>query len=394
MKKLLAIILLLSFPLNTFAFSNGTGMYVIGNRVNIIGGRINVKGVFPNASVANTLIDYSECGYVQLGSSVASAATTTVNTYDTTRSALLLEGSYTDSTSAGASTTVASLYLTNGNTVTTTRGVSNTAVTYRTGWCLIQFSVGVTNSVQRGETLLQAGVLTATSTLITSVSPSTSVAITLAGNSTSNLSMGTDVSLVKLAGGSGTSINSTRGVSTDIATSTWEVIDFNSTYINSVQEGLVNMNSLTSGTLTLNPFTLNSSMLFFGGYRSNGGNIGSMLTTIEITNNTTLTGTKTTSATVAATAGTIVDFKSNYLKSTAQSGYMVLAGATTATTALSPTVTASKFILQQGSFYSSNANTNRAFSYINITPSGASITGTKQTSTNVSTSTFSGVESN
>lgn len=389
-KKILFTISLLFIPISVYAFTTPTAFYCYNCRTNVVGQKVLVLGNQFTAAGPTGIIDMSEGGVITLGSGVKSATATLGSSYDTTRSSLFFDGIDQDTTTNTASSSQASIYLTNSTTVTCTRGSASTTVILKCSYHIVQWSTGVTKSVQRGEIFTQNAITSNTDT-ITSVDTTKSFANMLGSNSTSTAAMRQTQFTTSLT--NGTTVTATRQLSTDGATSTYQVTEFNTGYTNSVQEISVTTSSAFSNTGTVSPaVTTTESMLFWGGTNSNGGAVTNMLSTCELTNGTTITMRKGISANSNTAICTVVDFNSTYLNSNTQSGNIVINAALTGTATIS-SISTTKSLLSWGGVATDNANLNRAFMYIGLT-NATTVTGTKgSNAASTATSTFTVLES-
>lgn len=386
-KKILTILLIASLVIPSVLYAGG--LWIVGD-MQVKGDVQILSGIaWAQPAAASGLIDKAEGGVITLSSGVSSNTATLNSSYDTTRSSIFFLGSDIDTNINVASSTVASLYLTNGTTVTATRGAPSTQSTLKVSYYIVQWSTGVTNSVQRGEIFMQNAATSNTAT-ISSVTTSRSFVNSLGDNATTTSSIASVLSTDSLT--NATTVTATRGVTTGGATSTYQVTEFNSGYTDLVQEYTITMNAVFDATATISSVTTGDSVLFFGGYRTNGGAFTNQFSTQELTNSTTVTSRKGSSGNSNIVVGTIVDFNSTYLNSNTQSGNVVVQDALTNTATIS-SVTTAKSLLSWGGTSVNNANAQRAMMYIDLTNS-TTVTGTKGSSaTGTATSTFMVLES-
>lgn len=385
MKRLISLFVIISLFIPSF--SNAASFNIFSRNFVIKSGNQFQVFKVPAIAGATGLIDKAEGGTITLGSGVLSNTATLSSSYDMTRSSIFFLGVDQNTVLNTASSSAASLYGTNSTTITATRGTAVTD-TLIVGYYIVQWSVGVTKSVQRVETVVGSGSSSGTAS-ISSVVTANSFVNTLGSNSVSSNSI--VVAEFRNSLTNSTTITSTRGVTTDTASATSQVTEFNAGYTNSIQEETVTMTAVNTNTATISAVTTGESMLFNGGfsYTSMAGNTNSIFSTQELTNSTTVTGKRNGSAANNISIGTVVDFNPAYLNSNTQSFNVVVPTALTGTASIS-SVTTSKSLLSWNGMQNSNgtsANLSRVLMYLGLTNS-TTVTGTKGSNASaISTST-------
>lgn len=355
---------------------------------------------FASTAHGATLIDKSEPVTITIGSGQTSNTATLGSTYDTTRSGIYNEGTNISAAQNVASSSLASLYFTNGTTITAVRGGASTLATITVKADVVQWASGVTNSVQRGETFTQAGILTATTTLGTPVTKANAYINMLGSNSTSTAQLPIALFRNSVQAGDGTNVNVTRGVSTDGATSTWQVTEFVSGVLASaVQEVLITIaNTSATQTATISSVNTSYTMLFNGGitHATITSVAQSLFPTVGLTSGTVVTADRTGTVGVGATRVSVVEFNPSYLKQNIQSGTIVMAsGATSNTATVSSVDTTRSLVSWMGTRNNVNSPTNfdRALSTIERT-NATTLTVNRTSGTSaIATSTYFLLES-
>lgn len=191
-----------------------------------------------------TVVEYKSTAVdsIQQGTvAVIATGTDTITSVDTSRSVVIHNGVSIDFTGAQPGRSFTSLSLTNATTVTGTR--DNSVNTATTGYVVIEFASGVTDSVQEFSISITSDVATTNTATITSVNTSQSV-IFPAGQRPN----GTDPALhtqscyVELT--NGTTVTATRNTAaTPNPTIVGTIVEFAAANVNSVQRSTVTMAS-------------------------------------------------------------------------------------------------------------------------------------------------------
>lgn len=233
----------------------------------------------------------------QVSISIAAAATSntaTISSVTTSRSIVIFNGTTNDTTS-DSSGQFCRLDLTNSTTVTATR--TNSTGNLVVKGFVIQFKSGTTNSVQQG-TITVAGISTTTNTAtISSVNTSYSAVfyqgVSGAGTSGAENNYLTNVELTNSTTVTATRSNSSTG--NDVVLG-YVVVEFSSSYIQSVQHVTVTLSAVASNTATISSVTTANCMTAYGHFRANDGD-PDCFGKLTLTNSTTVTASHSTTST-------------------------------------------------------------------------------------------------
>ena len=278
---------------------------------------------------AAALIDYAEDVTISLGANVISQSTTTANTYDLTRTTVFFTGPTANTTANNIDdTAVNTECMTDPNTLTATRiGTTGTSTVSAR---IVQWASGVATSVQcHTINTFPRGVGYFPVTLSPAVVASSTIATWTGVNSTSTV--GT-ANADRIQGKCSTGDSTTGyfhkgGDSLRNATTTCYFTEFASGVFDSIQQAEVQVvgNNVLTGTLTIDAVTLNDTSLIFCGFRPNTGS-GSAAYQIktELTDATTITGTRLGIIGTTRVCVNVVDWNSSYLAQNAQRGEIIM----------------------------------------------------------------------
>lgn len=265
-------------------------------------------------STANSIIRSIQQITVTIGS-LSATGTATITSVSTANSMLIYEGFTATSTgdpgSSVGTTTYPYVELTNATTVTATRGLLDidTVTVYCT---VVEFISGVITNKRTGT--ISTSISTGTDT-ITSVDTSRSVCF-LQGFTGGNSSPQSVLFTVALTDATTVSVarGSSPGFSSVVA---YQVIEFSSTYVNSVQARSYSLGDNTSENDTITSVSTANSLIAYGGVKIIGaGTLAQTLYTIRLAGSTTVTLENDTSVSTPKVANyTVLEFKSGYIKS-------------------------------------------------------------------------------
>lgn len=351
----------------------------------------------PNLVDAALLIDKVEYGTIAIGADTSVNTATLGSSFDTSRSSVFWLGSSFSNHPANASTTMAALDFTNSTTITATRGTQSAqaASTLTVGFVVVQWSSGVTTSIQRG-TIVTNGGSTSNTATISSVDTSRSFVHWLGDYATSSISADLASAAFRQTLTDSTTVTATRQASVGTATTSYEVIQFASGVLNSAPQAVsIGLNGSANPMVadaTISSVNTNNAIIFYGGVSSNNGSVDNHHAQINLENATTVRGRRTNANVQTTINGTVLEFNSSYLASNVQSGSLALTGVGSNTATIS-SVNASVSLLSFGGLFSSTSSNNtRAKMRITLT-NGTTITGTKVTATSNASTTFMVLES-
>ena len=227
----------------------------------------------------------------------SATGTATITSVPTGTSFLVWVGLNSDAADADSGPNLAYLELTNSTTITATRG--NSAANALTVDCyVIESSVHLIDSIQTGVTTIALS-NTSAGTTVTSVDLTRSVACYL-GNTSSRASstfFSSDKGVVSLT--AATTVTAARGFGSGTQTVdvSWQVIEFKAEVVAALSQETINISGTnTVDTHTITSVDLDNTITFWGGQASTSGNWATSSTNAEITGATTITLTRTSTA--------------------------------------------------------------------------------------------------
>lgn len=280
--------------------------------------------------------------------------TATITSVDTTKAIILYQGLTATSTSSVQS--VASrIELTNGTTVTATRGASNTdSVTV--AYTVIEFNAHV-NSVQAG-TVLVTAIQTSNTATISSVGSNAFVLFLGATSLTPQTSWSRVATSVDLT--NSTTVTAHIGLATSAMTVGYMVVDLDSSLVTSVQKvAITDATAAASYTQTITAVPPEHTLIFHNGETMSVGTAaGSIKHTLTLTDATTVTAARgSVSSTNSRTVyGTAVEFAGGALNGSVQRGSIALSTQTSATATLTNSINTAKSFANYGGMRSTVAN--------------------------------------
>lgn len=278
--------------------------------------------------------------------SSATSGTTTISSVDTAKTAIffshhILGGRRQTNTSTVANDAMVRVDLTNGTTVTATRG-DNPAFAITVVCTVVEFTSAAVDSIQQGS-IQFTGTTTSNTDTISSVDTARSVVVHNGVDTSQNASIGgsafTDVVLTNA-----TTVTATRDAAGSATINTnYVVIEFAAGIVDSVQPFSVAITSGTTNTATITSVDTAISMIFPGGMTLDSTSMqgDDDLCYAELTNGTTVTATRNTaSAQVPVVTGTVVEFASGKIESIQRGVDTIAASATTEDVTVSSVVVA------------------------------------------------------
>lgn len=306
--------------------------------------------------------------------------TATISSVTTANAFILYGGQSEDQAADNPNQIHAGLTLTNSTTVTATRNSSSTTSIVING-CVVEFKSGVINSNQSGTISL----VSATSNTATISSVNTSLAfVHFQGNTYSSSTAKPETVEARVTLTNSTTVTATVGVSGSTTNVVYyTVIEFTSTYINSVQQITPQLTTTsTSQDTTITSVTTGATMLIWGGFditqttthREGIYPTASLTsaTNVNISRFDSLTGTINVTITV-------IEFKSQYIKSLQRGSNQIAGSGTSATNTITSVTTgntALNYCGQTRQSSGSDANSSGSYGYIALT-NGTTITGTR-----------------
>lgn len=308
------------------------------------------SGTFPGIFPISFFKTTSNASFIQSIQSVSislSAAqatnTATISAVTVANAFCVLQGSITSVTATNAGVQNACyVQLTNGTTVTVTRNTATNTCTVNA--VVIEFSSGV-NVINQGTIAIASGSTSNTATF--SAVSANAFVIFLGSSPSATASINGYCATVELT--NTTTVTATVGTTLGSGSLTvaYVVVDLSSTIIKSVQK-LAKTDATTNAsyTDTITSVTTGNSLIFNGGVRSTmtGANFPSMFHTLQLTNGTTVTYTRSgalgTSRTVC---GTVVEFQSGVLNSSVQRNTVAISAATSNTATITSVNTSKSF---------------------------------------------------
>jgi len=271
---------------------------------------------------------------------IASGATTgtaTITSVDTDYSFIVWGGFRTTETGQNTGATMSSVEITNGTTITATRGVSKTT-TVTLECYVVESSTDLIDSVQ-AVTIAIAPTTTTNTATITSVATANSIASYL-GNITDRASGGflsTDSSYVGLTNSTTVTANRQEASSSTTNTLYAQIIEFNPDVIEGVSEELVSLTGTgTTGvkhTRSRTVSTLANEALFWQGMGTNNQFYYNCAAMVRAFSTTELTVDRLTSGNIIRKyALASVEFVSGVLDATRKGNFTLTSGATGNTT--------------------------------------------------------------
>lgn len=306
--------------------------------------------------------------------------TATLGTSVTAANAMLI---YNGATTTVVSTTLyneamASITLTNGTTVTATRGLGTAgAVTVRA--TVVEFISDV-NSIQYGTVAIANGTTSNTGTLGTTVGANAFViwlgAITTNGANAFSASQ-SGITLTNT-----TTVTASVGASLPSGTVTvsYCVVDLDSTIIAAIQQRtFTTTTNAATVTDTVTSASTTASLIIWGGatIATTGGAIGGAVSHyVQMTGATSVAFTATSATATSRTFYyTVVTFQSAVLNGNVQRGTVVFSSSTTATGSLGVTVTPAVSFVNWGNFDGAGTTPATIMTNINLDSGGAQVNG-------------------
>jgi hypothetical protein len=214
----------------------------------------------------------AQYGTVALGSS-ATTNTATITSVNTSFAAVFPLG-MTNNTSANDTThnySTGSIAMTNGTTITATRGATGGSSTLTFYFCVIEFASALIQSIQhRSFTSTSSTATTVNDTISSVTTANTMLAYNGRCNASANPSTTPPDAALYFYGSltSSTNVAFTRGVGTsDTFTIAYDVVEFKSGILNSsVQRGTVTLNNVTSNTASISSINPSYGFVNFVGY--------------------------------------------------------------------------------------------------------------------------------
>lgn len=315
--------------------------------------------------------------------SITHAASNTSNTaslssVDTSRSVVFHGQS--SAVGGNAEYTRSRLDIDSSTTVRSRRSDGTNASTVK--GCVVEFASGIVNSVQNlAPQIASSG--SQVDTTITSVNTSYAIALHC-GSANNSTGLGSNVTAV-FSGctlTSSTNLRTIRGASpTHSQDNCVSVIEFNSVCIQSIQSFSITITAGTSGTATISSVTTANCLLVFNYMANTSGGTLQGQTRVTLTNGTTVTANSNASITTTV-YGYVVEFKSQYVKSSQAVNTNFGASATTASITLGTSVTTSKSVLAfQGNSSGTSGNYATAYGSLALT-GGTTVSLERGTSNN------------
>lgn len=296
------------------------------------------KALAANASVIQSIQQVSiSLSAAQTSNTATISAVTTANAF------VIPQGGITSVTATNAGVQNACyVQLTNGTTVTVTRQTATNTCTVNA--VVIEFASGVT-LIQQGTISIASGSTSNTAT-ITTVSAN-AFCIYLGSSPSATASINGYCATAELTNTTTVTATVATTLGSGALTVAYVVVDLSSTIIKSVQK-LAKTDATTNAsyTDTITSVTTGNSLIFYGGVRSTmtGANYPSMFHTLQLTNGTTVTYTRSgalgTSRTVC---GTVVEFQSGILNSSVQRNTLAIAAGTSNTATITSVNTSKSF---------------------------------------------------
>lgn len=281
----------------------------------------------------NQIIDNIQQVSVTIGSG-ASSNTATISSIDTSRTVLYWNGKTVNTNSPNSQNLNVGVTLTNSTTITANRtGTGSVSVTvYLTA---VQYKAAAIQSVQYGSQVISSG--TSANATISSVNTSNAFALSLGGTRTGT---GTTpqayTGAVRLTGA--TTVECMWSTSGNNPTPFFCVVEFKTGILASaVQNFSVALTSVSSNTATISSVTTTQTVLTYGGYTDTNSSTGLQTNSprVELTNATTITANKSSTAGSTSTFyGSVLEFSASLIKSM-QRGTIVISGSATNTATVS-----------------------------------------------------------
>lgn len=324
-------------------------------------GQLNSPAVYAPQGGSPSVIQSIQKGTITIAAGLTSN-TATISSVITGKSMLVYEGlSTTNNASTRYDRLVARIELTNGTTVTATRGVVTGDVTV--SYTVVEFASGV-NSIQSGSIVIAATTNTAT---ISAVGANAFVlwlgATTAANPSNYTTSQGA----VELT--NSTTVTATCAVGGAL-TVNYMVVDLDSTIVTSVQKiARVDTSASTSFTSTISSVVQNNALVFYNGFvTAPGGTLDNNAFTGALTAATTVTFTRFGTGIASKTLyATVVEFAATALNSAVQRGTIALAASTSTPPAIISSVVTGKSFVNWGNFLATNVTPDVALPRLDLT---------------------------
>ena len=170
-----------------------------------------------------------------------------------------------------------------------------------------------------------------------------------------------------------TTVTATRSTSAVATAITVEVtvVEFYSTFVDSVQQGTVAITSTnTSATATITAIDTARSAVVMQGFMATSTGLASCLPTIVLTNSTTVTANRTGSLSSTLTVGfTVIQFASGVVNSVRLVSVSSSTTATTVTATITSVNTANSIVLWNGQQENSTSYIDTALNYVDLTNS-------------------------
>lgn len=244
------------------------------------------------------------------------SGTATISSVNTSNTVVLWGGFYTANVGTSAREVMPRLTLTDSTTVTASRNTSSASYTVVVKAVVIEFDSSVVSSVQYG-TIAFTTTETSQTATISSVTTSRSVVFYL-GNISSTLGQTPTNLLFHLTLTNATTVTAARNVSGSASmTMGFVVVEFQSAVIQSVQARAKTLtSSSTSDTDTISSVTTANTLLIWNGILTGSTGWTNGLYRVTLTNSTTVTLTRTGTATTSRNIRyTVLEFVSGVLDS-------------------------------------------------------------------------------
>lgn len=309
------------------------------------------------AAGASSIIQSIQQVQITIGLNAASN-TATISSVNTSNTVLLFNGQTTNSTNPDV--TMCRVALTNGTTVTATRGASSSGVTTTVRCTVLEFtSAAVTTGAQTGTITIAAASTSNTATI--STVGTTRTWCVYQGLTTTNTSINNST-FTNLELTNATTVTAARNGSSNNAIIGYTIIELSATAVDAVrnESGTFSTNA-TAPTVTITSTVTARSTLSYNGITSAVSAWDSSSHRLALTNSTTVTCTRTgTSTSTRVIKFQVIQWATGVLNSL-QTGTTALAFVTSATSTIT-SVNTSKSVITLDNFNTSVATNSTASS--------------------------------